>query len=230
MRTFWCAYFGKASRGEHGKPGALPAGRNVELSHAARQCALGQPAHAPFFRNALALSEAAAKLLEKSVNRDDHAPSLWREAGEIGSVWGMGITVQLYRLGGRWISEPILWGIAGYFFLKDGRTRAISRQYLAKVLKGKNKTYVPTSVDVYRHYLSFARTSLDRFDVWSDRMETYTFHHYGEEHLSRLVDAGRGAVLIGAHLGNFDTLRALGKRRGAKRPYPHRSPQLAKIL
>ncbi len=140
----------------------------------------------------------------------------WREIGEKGSLWGMLITVRLYRFFGRWAAEPVLWGIAGYFFLKDASMRRISFQYLEKVSSLTSGAQKPGWLDVYRHYLSFAQTSLDRFDVWTNTLESYTFRYHGEEHLTRLVEQGRGAILLGAHLGNFDMLRAIAKRRGGK--------------
>ncbi len=141
---------------------------------------------------------------------------LWRDVREKGSLWGMLFTAKVYRLLGRWAAEPVLWGIVAYFFLKDGRMRQVSLQYLKRITGTGLGAKRPGWTDVYRHYLSFARTSLDRFDVWTDRLNDYRFHYHGEEHLIRLLDQGRGAVLLGAHLGNFDTLRVLGKRRGGK--------------
>jgi predicted LPLAT superfamily acyltransferase len=137
----------------------------------------------------------------------------WREIREKGSAWGMLFTAMLYRLLGRWAAEPLLWGIAAYFFLKDGRTRRCSLDYLERALAGSGAA-APGWKDVYLHYLSFARTSLDRFDVWTDRLDRYRFNAQGEELLTSRLGTGRGAVLLGAHLGNFDTLRAVAQRRG----------------
>ena len=140
----------------------------------------------------------------------------WRDVRERGSLGGMLLTVTLYRFLGRWAAEPVLWAIAAYFFLTDGRLQAFSLAYLRRLHAGGALAQSPGRRDVYRHYLSFAQTSLERFDVWTDRLDDYAFHYHGEEHILRLLDAGRGALLIGAHMGNFDTLRALAKRRGVR--------------
>jgi predicted LPLAT superfamily acyltransferase len=140
----------------------------------------------------------------------------WREVREKGSLWGMLFTAKVCYSLGRWAAEPVLWCIAGYFFLKDRRMRRISRQYLQRVMGTGDREKTPGWTQVYRHYLSFARASMDRFDVWTDRLTNYTFHNHGEDHLIRLLEQGKGAVLLGAHLGNFDMLRALAKRRGGK--------------
>ncbi len=38
----------------------------------------------------------------------------------------------------------------------------------------------------------------------------------GEEHLDRVAEQGRGAILIGAHLGSFDALRLLAERKRSR--------------
>jgi len=140
----------------------------------------------------------------------------WRDVRERGSFWGMLFTAKIYRLLGRWAAEPVLWGIVAYFFLKDGRIRRASRQYLERVSGTGPEAKRPGWTGVFFHYLSFARTSLDRFDVWTDRLGDYTFHYHGEGHLDRLMQQGRGALLLGAHLGNFDSLRVLGMQHGGQ--------------
>jgi len=139
--------------------------------------------------------------------------TLWRELRERGSVWGMFLTAMVYRFFGRWLAEPLLCLVVAYFFLTDGRLRKSSAQYLSRV---HGRPYGRRWIQVYRHCLSFARTSLDRLDVWTNRLEKYTFNYFGEAHLVRLRQEGKGAVLISAHLGSFDTLRALAKRHNAK--------------
>jgi predicted LPLAT superfamily acyltransferase len=123
-------------------------------------------------------------------------------------------TATVYRWLGRWAAESVLWAVVAYFVLKDGRMRRASLRYLQKVREPATKR--AGWADVYRHYLAFARTSLDRFDALTDRLDSYTVHYHGDEHLIRLAGERRGAVLLGAHWGNFDMLRALGKRRGGK--------------
>ena len=137
------------------------------------------------------------------------ASARWRDIQEKGSAWGMFLTVMAYRMFGRWAAEPILRVVVAYFYIKDRALRQASAQYLARVGRhGRG--------EVYRHCLSFAQTSLDRFDVWSDRLDDYTLTYHGEEHLLRLHQENKGALLIGAHLGNFDMLSAMAKRHDAK--------------
>ena len=137
------------------------------------------------------------------------SPTAWRAIRERGSRAGILLTAIAHRRLGAWLAEPILWGVAAYFFLTDSGMRRASRKYLEKVGK-------PGWRNVYRHYLSFALTSLERVDAWSDRLKSFSIHYFGIEHLDRLAAAHRGAVLIGAHMGNIDGLRALGTRRQAR--------------
>lgn len=139
----------------------------------------------------------------------------WRENKEVGSLWGMYFTLLVYRFFGRWLVEPILFMVVLYFFLKDSKTRRISLDYLKRLDLSQKSGVRPTFMNVFRHYLSFARTSMDRFETWSDRLHKTKFTYNGLDHLNQLFEKGEGAVLLGAHLGNFDTLRALANVRHA---------------
>jgi hypothetical protein len=47
---------------------------------------------------------------------------------------------------------------------------------------------------------------------WSaGRRERFVVTSHGVEHLERLRDAGRGAILLGAHVGSFEAMRAFAK-------------------
>lgn len=139
----------------------------------------------------------------------ENSTTSWRSIREKGSSAGILITAFVHRWLGSWVAETILYGVAAYFFLTDASMRNASRRYLEKVGK-------PGLRNVYRHYLSFALTSLERMDAWNDQLESYSINYFGIEHLDRFSEAHRGAVLIGAHMGNIDSLRVLGVRRQAR--------------
>jgi predicted LPLAT superfamily acyltransferase len=64
-------------------------------------------------------------------------------------------------------------------------------------------------LDVYRHVLRFARVTLDRvFLLLGDNKQTFVVNSTGHQHLEALTSARRGAVLLGAHLGSFEAMRA----------------------
>jgi predicted LPLAT superfamily acyltransferase len=85
----------------------------------------------------------------------------------------------------------------------SGRARAASRAWLTRAL-GRPATLG----DVYRHYDTFAVTLLDRVYFLSGRWDYFDIRLHGEAALRAIVTRGAGCVLLGAHLGSFEALRA----------------------
>lgn len=109
---------------------------------------------------------------------------------------------------GRPVARAVLVPAVAYFVLSGGRARAASRDYLRRVL-GRQ----PSMRDIYRHFYSFAAVSIDRVYFLSDRWSHFDIRVHGEELLLENLDKHGGCVLLGAHLGSFECLRSLGRRR-----------------
>lgn len=108
---------------------------------------------------------------------------------------------------GRRASRLVLHPITAYFLLSAPRARRASREYLARAL-GR----APRYPDLYRHFYSFAATILDRVYFLHERFELFDISTQGEAGLHEQLRRGAGALLVGAHLGSFEALRALGRR------------------
>jgi predicted LPLAT superfamily acyltransferase len=133
----------------------------------------------------------------------------WRHVRERGARVGMLFTAWAYRWGGRGLAEIILWFVVTYFFVTSRSAREASRHYWARVTLSQGNAKKPSLKTVHGHFMDFAKTSLDRFDVWTGGTHRYRYEFKGREHLDRLVSGQRGALLFGAHMGNSDVLRAL---------------------
>jgi predicted LPLAT superfamily acyltransferase len=142
----------------------------------------------------------------------------WTAVTERGSILGMRLTVWVYRLFGRRISTWFIVPIVGYFFVTDRRGRRASRRYLERLYAAPGGAralgHRPGALDSLRHYLEFGRTVLDRLAFALGRGDAFHVVVHGREHFTALLAARRGAVLVGAHIGNFDALRALAHRQG----------------
>ncbi len=108
---------------------------------------------------------------------------------------------------GRRAGRVVLHAIAAYFFLFAPRARRASVAYLRRVL-GRP----PTMRDRFRQVMAFATTIHDRVYLLNDRFELFDIVVEGEELMQERVRAGRGAFLVGAHLGSFEVTRAMGRR------------------
>lgn len=130
----------------------------------------------------------------------------WTSIQEVGFVGGMRFLFWLYRHVGRRLFSLALQPVALYYFLTNARARTASRQFLRMACGHK-----PTKRLVYRHFLSFARSIVDKLGVWSGADVFKGYSYDGREHLLAQLEKGEGAVLLGAHLGNMEVCRCLSR-------------------
>lgn len=106
---------------------------------------------------------------------------------------------------GRRLARGVLHLIAAYFLLFSPASRAASGDYLRRAL-GRPARWR----DMYRHFFTFAATVHDRVYLINGRFDMFDIEVHGEDTLRSLLADGKGAFLIGAHLGSFEVIRALG--------------------
>jgi predicted LPLAT superfamily acyltransferase len=109
---------------------------------------------------------------------------------------------------GRTLSRIPLYGIAIYFFLFAPTARRHSRRYLRLALDRP-----PSAADRFRQILSFATTIHDRVYLINARFDLFNITIEGESLLRAQSDSGRGAVLMGAHMGSFEVMHSLGRHQ-----------------
>jgi predicted LPLAT superfamily acyltransferase len=113
------------------------------------------------------------------------------------------ISLRLGRRAGR----VVLHLIASYFLLFAPASRRASSNYLRRAL-GRP----PHWCDLYQHFFTFAATIHDRVYLVNRRFELFDFEVHGEDTLRRLLAGGKGLFLMGAHLGSFEAIRAIGRK------------------
>jgi predicted LPLAT superfamily acyltransferase len=113
------------------------------------------------------------------------------------------ISLRLGRRAGR----VVLHLIASYFLLFAPAGRRASSDYLRRAL-GRP----PHWRDLYRHFFTFAATIHDRVYLVNRRFELFDVEVHGEDTLRRLLAGGKGLFLMGAHLGSFEVIRAIGRK------------------
>jgi predicted LPLAT superfamily acyltransferase len=152
------------------------------------------------------------------------AAPAWRLMPERGSLTLIRFMVRVSLALGRAPSRVLLWIAAAYFFLTGGAARRASRDFLARVLGRK-----PSPAEVFRHFFTFSTTVHDRVFLLKDRFDLFEIEVHGAE----LFD-DRGALLMGAHFGSFEALRAcgrgLGQRRVAMAMYKENARKVTDVL
>ena len=132
-------------------------------------------------------------------SHEERGTGFWMRA----ALWG------IQRLNPRSL-RLLLSPIAFYYFLWAGLARRASQDYLSQVASVSGRR-APRLRDSYAHIHTFAKVILDRFVLWSGRGDTFDVTYHGLDRMQALVDEGQGAMLIGAHLGNFDILRLVAR-------------------
>ena len=131
---------------------------------------------------------------------------------------GLRITVACYRLFGRPLSLLLVHGIVAYFFVTGRAERRASLAYLRRVAAVSEGAAAlgrrPGLWASFQHFRAFALSIFDRLELWFGRGDKLRFDVSGREHYDRLLTPTRGAIVVGAHLGSFDALRALAERDG----------------
>ncbi len=129
-----------------------------------------------------------------------------------GGYFGNWFFVQLIRMFGvRWAYAWLVF-VAAYFTLASPRSFRCSKDYLRRVLGPRRFWQWPFLV--YRHFFSFGITLLDRLAVIMGRSRIEC-RFEGEERFRECLAQGRGILLLGAHVGNWEVgghlLGRLGK-------------------
>lgn len=109
---------------------------------------------------------------------------------------------------GRAPARFVLAGASLYFLLFAPAAKAASRAYLRRAL-GR----APTFADLFRHFHSFASTIHDRVFLLNARFDLFQVEVHGEDVIKEMLAAGQGAFLMGAHMGSFEAVRAIGRRQ-----------------
>lgn len=131
----------------------------------------------------------------------------WMRQGERGSAVLLRLALFLCLHLGWSFARLLLLPITGWFLLTSQPARAASRAYLCRAL-GRPAT----AWEVCRHFHQFSHAILDRVFLLADRAERFEIEITGIDHLRAMLAAERGCLLLGAHLGSFEVLRAIARQ------------------
>jgi predicted LPLAT superfamily acyltransferase len=140
--------------------------------------------------------------------RSPRARAEWARNPERGSLTLLRMMTFVSLRLGRPVGRFILYFIALYFFLFAPTARRHSQEYLRRAL-GRP----PTARDYFRQVFSFASNILDRLYLVNERYGLFEVTVEGEELMREQLQSGTGTFLMGAHLGSFEVMSAVGRRR-----------------
>lgn len=149
----------------------------------------------------------------------------WAREGERGSRLALRVMAFIAVTFGRRVARWVLHPITLYFVLFARASRRHSRRYLERVLERPVRAR-----DRYRHVFTFAATVLDRVYFARGHLHEFELHVEGAALMDELVAQGHGALLLGAHLGSFEALHAVGAGRPGLRVAMAMFPDNARMI
>lgn len=136
-----------------------------------------------------------------------HNSTQWQQRPERSNMLMLRMMTWISLRLGRPAGRVVLHAIAAYFLLFAPASRAASRQYLARALARPVRWG-----DIYRHFFCFASTIHDRIYLLNERFDLFDIEVRGEPAIRAALANGQGLFLIGAHLGSFEVIRAIGRQ------------------
>ena len=140
-------------------------------------------------------------------NESDTSGADWRARPERSNMAMLRVMTWISLRLGRPAGRVVLHLITTYFLLFAPESRSASRDYLARVLGRPARLS-----DLYRHIFTFAATIHDRVYLLNNRFDMFDIEVSGDRMVADLLADGRGLFLIGAHMGSFEVMRALGRQ------------------
>jgi predicted LPLAT superfamily acyltransferase len=141
-------------------------------------------------------------------------PSHWASMGESTFVCGVWFLYGVYRLFGRLPFRLCLYPVVFCYWVTRADARRASLDYLQRLQAAHQVFDKPpnwrTSV---RHFVCFAETLLDKTLAMGGHYPEKRLSFEGREAVVADLEAGRGGVVITAHLGCLELLQAIASLR-----------------
>ena len=130
-----------------------------------------------------------------------------------GSKGGYSIFVWTLKKLGVYPAYFLLIFVTLYYFLFSFKSSKAIFYYFNKRM-GYNK--ISSIFKIYSNYFLFGQTLIDKVVIMSEIPNPFTFHFDGEENLKKIVEMGKGGILLSAHIGNWEAAGHLLKRLGTR--------------
>lgn len=127
----------------------------------------------------------------------------WDKQEERSNPVMLRLILWIARRMGRPVARLLLYPIVGYFLLTGGVAKKSSRDFLRRVLDRE-----PRWTDHAKHFHAFASVMLDRMLILSGNPMKLDLRMQQPPEVAKAMRSGHGCLLLLAHLGSFEMLRA----------------------
>lgn len=143
----------------------------------------------------------------------------WTHSRERGAIFWLKFLKVSYRLLGRGIVSLFMYPTVAYFFLVGRSQRKSIRQYFQHFASSPEGLKVlghpPRRRDEFRAMLEFAWASVDRFASWMGDHTQWNVQWNRQDLILGRAKKGQGGIILGAHLGNLEAMRAISSTHPA---------------
>ena len=122
--------------------------------------------------------------------------------GKTRTGFGILIFYYLFRFLGPRFAYALLYPVCFYYVLFNWKNGRASRDYLRRRYPGIGGLRLWWRN--YRHFLSFGRVLVDRGYAFMGMLGAVKFERDGAEVLRDAMNAGKGVIIVSAHLGNWE--------------------------
>ena len=173
--------------------------------------------HFRLCRDNVLISLAHAKLFFGMMVR---LPSFWDDIGSNSHALGANGGTR-DRLGNALLAQSVLGVRQDNFasFFVSGGDLLLASQFIRKTgkpnLLNRLADFAPQlgltgSLSLsFRHFIGFANSIIDKLAAWSGALTEADVIYHGREPILAQLKTGRGALLLGAHLGNLEVCRLI---------------------
>ena len=144
----------------------------------------------------------------------DRAARHWADIGESTFVLGIVLLFWIHRLFGRRLFRIVLWPVVFAHWVARPLVRNASLDYLRRIERATGAIgHPPGALDSLRHVNLFAESLLDKLLAVSGRYRPDVLRLHGNESIDSAAPGRRGGVIVTAHMGCLELVRAIAERR-----------------
>ena len=131
----------------------------------------------------------------------------WSNHYESGTPFAMRFLRWLALRAPRPVASAVLWTVCVFFVSQSDRpTTRASRNYLTRLDRKQ-----PDLWQLHRHAFNFAQVAIDRPRFLQFGMAAFDIHVVNPTPVHEALAQSKGAILLGAHFGSFEALRAFDR-------------------
>jgi predicted LPLAT superfamily acyltransferase len=139
----------------------------------------------------------------------------WADLEERGAAWGPMLMASVYRVLGRGACLVLLAPVILYFYVAGFAQRRASLDFLRRVAAASNQP--PPHWYALIHFFSFGESLVDRFSAWTGQFSRDQVDQIDAGLFDVMRGDARGALILSAHFGATEVLRALAAHHQPRR-------------